>query len=171
MNSGLIWRKSSYSVGQGNNCVEVATLPGTIMVRDSRNAESPALRFTPDAWRAFTARLKGCPPAMTPAPLAVSGVIAAQASQGVIRRAAQPDQRSRDIPSLPLPSPPEAPLRAAQPLPSRHTARARGTRRQAPPKPRCGHTAASGKQPAQRQQSGGTSDHVAKPHPPGQGSQ
>ena len=51
------WVKSSYSGGRGD-CVEVATLPDTIMVRDSRNAEGPALRFAPDAWRAFTDSLK-----------------------------------------------------------------------------------------------------------------
>jgi hypothetical protein len=38
--------------------VEVAALPETIMVRDSKNQEGPALRFTPDAWRAFTDSLK-----------------------------------------------------------------------------------------------------------------
>jgi hypothetical protein len=51
------WVKSSYSAGEGN-CVEVATLPETIMVRDSKNTAGPALRFSPDAWRRFTDTLK-----------------------------------------------------------------------------------------------------------------
>ncbi|MFI8265303.1 DUF397 domain-containing protein [Streptomyces sp. NPDC085665] len=42
------WKKSSYSDGTGNNCVEVANLlatNGTIYVRDSKNIEGPALRL------------------------------------------------------------------------------------------------------------------------------
>ncbi len=53
-----LWHKSSYSGPNGGGCVEVAALPDTIMVRDSKNAEGPALRFAPDAWRAFTDSLK-----------------------------------------------------------------------------------------------------------------
>jgi hypothetical protein len=53
----LMWVKSSYTGARGN-CVEVATLPETIMVRDSKDAGGPALRFTPDAWRQFTDGLK-----------------------------------------------------------------------------------------------------------------
>ena len=51
--SGLSWVKSSLSFANGN-CVEVASLPdGTIGLRNSRDAEGPALRFTPDEWQAF----------------------------------------------------------------------------------------------------------------------
>ena len=47
------WIKSSLSFSNGN-CVEVASLPGGgIGVRDSKDAEGPVLRFTPDEWRAF----------------------------------------------------------------------------------------------------------------------
>ena len=47
------WFKSSLSFSNGN-CVEVASLPGgEIGVRDSKDAEGPVLRFTPDEWRAF----------------------------------------------------------------------------------------------------------------------
>ena len=47
------WVKSSLSYANGN-CVEVADLPeGEIGVRNSRHAEGPVLRFTPDEWRAF----------------------------------------------------------------------------------------------------------------------
>lgn len=34
-------------------CVEVATEPGTVHVRDSKTAEGPRLAFAPDAWAEF----------------------------------------------------------------------------------------------------------------------
>ena len=47
------WIKSSLSFANGN-CVEVASLPDAeVGVRDSKNTESPVLRFTPAEWRAF----------------------------------------------------------------------------------------------------------------------
>ncbi|MFI6446694.1 DUF397 domain-containing protein [Kitasatospora sp. NPDC050543] len=46
------WRKSTYSLGEGE-CIEVNdAVPGA--VRDSKDPEGPALRFSPDAWRSFT---------------------------------------------------------------------------------------------------------------------
>jgi hypothetical protein len=47
--------KSSYSGGDaGQQCVEVArNIPGTVAVRDSKDADGPILRFTPSAWNAF----------------------------------------------------------------------------------------------------------------------
>jgi Domain of unknown function (DUF397) len=49
-----VWRKSSYSSGNGGACVEVArNLPDLVTVRDSKNPEGPALVFTPQEWRAF----------------------------------------------------------------------------------------------------------------------
>ena len=49
-----VWRKSSYSSGNGGACVEVArNLPNIVAVRDSKNPEGPALVFTPQEWRAF----------------------------------------------------------------------------------------------------------------------
>ncbi|WP_030751401.1 DUF397 domain-containing protein [Streptomyces sp. NRRL F-5135] len=52
--SGLAWFKSSYSDGtNGNSCVEVATTPGTVHVRDSKNVEGPRLALTPSAWAGF----------------------------------------------------------------------------------------------------------------------
>lgn len=49
-----VWRKSSYSSGNGGACVEVArNLPDVVAVRDSKNPEGPALVFTPQEWRAF----------------------------------------------------------------------------------------------------------------------
>ena len=50
------WRKSSWSGGNGGDCVEVArNLPGAVAVRDSKDPAGPKLVFTPDDWRAFTA--------------------------------------------------------------------------------------------------------------------
>jgi hypothetical protein len=49
-----VWRKSSYSSGNGGACVEVArNLPGIVAVRDSKDREGPALVFTPEEWLAF----------------------------------------------------------------------------------------------------------------------
>jgi hypothetical protein len=53
------WRKSTYSGDNGGGCVEVArNLPGVVAVRDSKDPQGPKLAFTPDEWRAFTARIK-----------------------------------------------------------------------------------------------------------------
>lgn len=55
-----IWRKSSYSTGNGGACVEVArNLPGAIAVRDSKAPHGPVLIFTPADWSTFIASLKG----------------------------------------------------------------------------------------------------------------
>lgn len=37
------WRKSSFSIGSGENCVEVVHLPGAIAFRDSKNPGGPVL--------------------------------------------------------------------------------------------------------------------------------
>jgi hypothetical protein len=52
------WRKSTYSSSNGGDCTEVATAPGAILVRDSRNPDGPRLNFGPDTWRAFADRVK-----------------------------------------------------------------------------------------------------------------
>ncbi|MFE5739189.1 DUF397 domain-containing protein [Streptomyces celluloflavus] len=50
----LAWFKSSYSSGpEGDSCVEIATVPGVVHVRDSRDAEGPSLRFALYAWADF----------------------------------------------------------------------------------------------------------------------
>ncbi|SMQ18691.1 protein of unknown function [Streptomyces sp. Ag82_O1-12] len=52
--SDLAWFKSSYSSGsEGDSCVELATEPGTVHVRDSKNVEGPRLAFAPAAWADF----------------------------------------------------------------------------------------------------------------------
>jgi hypothetical protein len=53
------WRKSSYSGGQGGSCVEVASAPGLIAVRDSKDqGAGPVLRITAEAWKTFTNGIK-----------------------------------------------------------------------------------------------------------------
>lgn len=49
----LTWRKSSYSDGEGGQCVEIATCPTTIHIRDSKNTEGPCLTVAPGTWTAF----------------------------------------------------------------------------------------------------------------------
>lgn len=77
--TGAVWRKSSYSAGNGGNCIEVAEVwrksshsasnggacvevarprPAAVAVRDSKDPDGPKLIFTPDAWSAFTASIR-----------------------------------------------------------------------------------------------------------------
>ncbi|MGW6462364.1 DUF397 domain-containing protein [Streptomyces rubiginosohelvolus] len=49
----LAWFKSSYSGSSGDDCVEVATCPSTVHVRDSKLDESPQLALTPASWTRF----------------------------------------------------------------------------------------------------------------------
>ncbi|MFI9611229.1 DUF397 domain-containing protein [Streptomyces sp. NPDC052023] len=53
-NSELTWFKSSYSSGpDGDSCVEIATEPGIVHIRDSKINASPQLALRPQAWTAF----------------------------------------------------------------------------------------------------------------------
>jgi hypothetical protein len=55
--SNLAWFKSSYSSGNdGNSCVEIATTPDAIHVRDSKQTTGPRLTLTPAAWTAFVSQ-------------------------------------------------------------------------------------------------------------------
>ncbi|MEU2115135.1 DUF397 domain-containing protein [Streptomyces sp. NPDC016459] len=49
----LAWFKSSYSGGEGGECVEVAAHPTAIHIRDSKNPHGPQLAVSPTAWAAF----------------------------------------------------------------------------------------------------------------------
>ncbi|MFE5972500.1 DUF397 domain-containing protein [Streptomyces sp. NPDC056460] len=53
------WRKSSYSDGDGGNCLEVLDgVTGVVPVRDSKNPTGPALLVPTAVWTAFVAGLK-----------------------------------------------------------------------------------------------------------------
>jgi hypothetical protein len=52
------WRKSSYSNGGGNACVEVANSVPVVLVRDTANRDGGTLTFTADAWQRFASGLK-----------------------------------------------------------------------------------------------------------------
>ncbi|MEU6703214.1 DUF397 domain-containing protein [Streptomyces wuyuanensis] len=76
--SAAVWRKSSYSGGDGGNCLEVATWrkstysggsggdclevaddhPGIVPVRDSKNPDGPKLVFRTAVWSAFVDGVK-----------------------------------------------------------------------------------------------------------------
>ncbi|MEW2137198.1 DUF397 domain-containing protein [Streptomyces sp. NPDC005409] len=57
----LDWFKSSYSDGsEGDSCVEVATAPAAVHVRDSKVRQGRHLTFTPAAWTGFVSH--ACPP-------------------------------------------------------------------------------------------------------------
>ncbi|MFJ8712284.1 DUF397 domain-containing protein [Streptomyces violaceus] len=51
--SELAWFKSSYSSGGDGDCVEIATCPDTIHIRDSKNKQGPQLILSPTTWAAF----------------------------------------------------------------------------------------------------------------------
>ena len=76
--SDALWRKSSYSSGNGTNCVEVATWrkasyssgsgtncveagvaePGLVLVRDTTDRDGGTLTFTAGAWQGFADSLR-----------------------------------------------------------------------------------------------------------------
>lgn len=47
------WFKSSYSGGSGTECVECAHAANGTFVRDSKQADGPALAASTRAWQAF----------------------------------------------------------------------------------------------------------------------
>ncbi|MEU6557699.1 DUF397 domain-containing protein [Streptomyces sp. NPDC046915] len=57
--SELEWFKSSYSTDDGPACIEVATAPGTIHVRDSKHKQGPQLAFGAQEWAAFVSYAAG----------------------------------------------------------------------------------------------------------------
>ncbi|MDT0436828.1 MULTISPECIES: DUF397 domain-containing protein [Streptomyces] len=54
----LAWFKSSYSDGPDvNSCVEVASAPGVVHVRDSKDIGRPHFHVGRDAWGGFVGQL------------------------------------------------------------------------------------------------------------------
>ncbi|MGW3007966.1 DUF397 domain-containing protein [Streptomyces sp. NPDC001219] len=57
--TAIAWRKSSYSDGGADNCVEVSDgFPGAVPVRDSKNPTGGVLLFPAAAWSAYVAAVK-----------------------------------------------------------------------------------------------------------------
>jgi hypothetical protein len=52
------WRKSSYSGGANNQCVECGTATGSVLVRDTTNRDGGTLSVTAGAWSTFTSAIK-----------------------------------------------------------------------------------------------------------------
>ncbi|MFB6861102.1 DUF397 domain-containing protein [Streptomyces virginiae] len=54
------WRTSSYSNGQGGDCLEVADhIPGVVPVRDSKAPAGPVILVGNAAWSAFVRHVRG----------------------------------------------------------------------------------------------------------------
>ncbi|TDC49793.1 DUF397 domain-containing protein [Actinomadura sp. KC345] len=56
--STATWRKSSHSGGTGGECVELASAPGIIALRDSKNPDGPKLILERNDFAALVAALK-----------------------------------------------------------------------------------------------------------------
>jgi len=52
------WRISSYSGGNGGECIQVAASSSTRRVRDSKDPAGPVLTLTSAEWRRFTDHAK-----------------------------------------------------------------------------------------------------------------
>lgn len=50
---GTTWRKSAASGGGGGNCVQVAFIDDSVLVRDSKDPSGPVLSFSHSEWAAF----------------------------------------------------------------------------------------------------------------------
>ena len=53
----LIWRKSHASQGTGN-CVEIAPVGSSVLVRDSRDRSGPALALSRKQWQRLLTRIR-----------------------------------------------------------------------------------------------------------------
>jgi hypothetical protein len=54
----VVWRKSTHSGANDDNCVEVASM-GNIWLRDSKDPDGGFLTFSRREWSAFIDRIKG----------------------------------------------------------------------------------------------------------------
>jgi hypothetical protein len=52
------WRKSSYSSGAESQCVEVAAIHGTTLIRDTTDRTRATLSVPATAWTAFLTTLR-----------------------------------------------------------------------------------------------------------------
>ncbi|MFE5873316.1 DUF397 domain-containing protein [Streptomyces roseifaciens] len=62
MSTTRLWYKSSYSAGDGGDCVEIATdwrkSSHGVHIRDSKNPTGGALSFNQPAWASFLGHVK-----------------------------------------------------------------------------------------------------------------
>ncbi|NDU76737.1 DUF397 domain-containing protein [Actinomadura sp. DSM 109109] len=58
MSKQATWRKSSHSGGEGGQCVELASLGGSVGIRDSKNPSGPSLRVGRDVLGGLVGRIK-----------------------------------------------------------------------------------------------------------------
>ncbi|GGU93084.1 toxin [Actinomadura cremea] len=57
--SKAAWRKSSYTTSNGGECVELASFPSAVAVRDSKDPDGPNLVVTRRAFAALLDGIKG----------------------------------------------------------------------------------------------------------------
>ncbi|WP_330296956.1 DUF397 domain-containing protein [Streptomyces sp. NBC_00503] len=55
----LSWHKSTYSSSEGDNCVEVANCADSVHIRDSKVTAGPELSVAPESWAAFVGGVTG----------------------------------------------------------------------------------------------------------------
>ncbi|TDB87076.1 DUF397 domain-containing protein [Actinomadura sp. KC216] len=55
----VVWRKSSYTGPNGGDCVELASVPDMVAVRDSKDPHGPKLLVTRRAFAALLSDIKG----------------------------------------------------------------------------------------------------------------
>ncbi|MFF9686550.1 DUF397 domain-containing protein [Streptomyces sp. NPDC014623] len=53
------WFKSSYSSGDGGECVEVAAVATKVHIRDSKQVSGPVLTVAPEAWAGLVGLVAG----------------------------------------------------------------------------------------------------------------
>jgi hypothetical protein len=51
------WRKATYSIANGD-CAEVASVPGSVVVRDTKDPHGFILQYPSDSWRSFIGRTR-----------------------------------------------------------------------------------------------------------------
>jgi hypothetical protein len=56
--SAVTWRKSTFSGGNGGNCVEVGHSPSRVLVRDTKDRAGTVLAVGADAWQRFAATVR-----------------------------------------------------------------------------------------------------------------
>ncbi|MFF9477692.1 DUF397 domain-containing protein [Streptomyces sp. NPDC014733] len=57
--TGAVWRTSTYTNGDGGDCVEIADdLPGIVPVRDTKDRARATLIFGAGAWGRFVSAVK-----------------------------------------------------------------------------------------------------------------